>query len=62
MTNSREVTLRARASIFHWSEMKTYQTALSGKYSLLEFSSTPREKNICVLGKKETRLSRTVFT
>ena len=38
VTNSREVTLLARASIFHWSEMKTYQTALSGKSSLSEFS------------------------
>ena len=39
VTNSRKVTLRARASNWsigqkwneHWSEMKTYQTALSGK-------------------------------
>ena len=31
-------------AIFHWSEMKTYQTALSGKWSFSEFSSTPWEK------------------
>ena len=41
-------------AIFHWSEMKTYQTALSGKYSFSEFSSTPWQKNICLLGRKET--------
>ena len=39
-------------AIFHWSEMKTYQTALSGKYSFSEFSSTPWQKNICLLGWK----------
>ena len=45
-------------AIFHWSEMKTYQTALSGKWSFSEFSSTHWEKkNVCLLQNEAYRNS-----